>query len=299
MKNTLIETTKKSLLALTVLATLASCGGGGGGGGGGSTSTYGAYNSSFATAQGFVNGLNDVDGFSDNELVKDIYDTDRSDWDAEDYFVIYDAEYEEYVAVSLQYIRTITYYDYYSSNFNLATEFRDIQDDHDFFDGLIGDGFGDDYEIVDYEYTDTFGEDHYRGFDSDGGFGYLYEDADATTDVSLMASDKEKSAFFKKAADVSIAYSIDMKTSLSLVTLGSKVEKMLDRSSGDQLTEEDQLALVTDIEKVTGASFSDFNEATSDATAKEDLVATIAAKLGTTADNLENRLLPELFGIEL
>lgn len=293
MKKSIIETTKKSLLMLTALATLASCGGGGGGGGG-STSTYGAYNSSFVTAQGFVNSLNDVDGFSDNELVKDEYDTVRSDWDAEDFFVIYDAEYDEYVAVSLQYIRTITYYDYYSSNFNLATEFRDIQDDDEFFNGLIGDGLGDDYEIVDYEYT-SFGEDYYRGFDS----GYLYEDTEETTDVSLMAADKEKAAFYQKAADVSFAYSIDMKTSLSLVTLGSKVEKMLDRSNGEQLTEEDQLALVTDIEKVTGATYSEFNEAANDTAAKEDLVGKIATKLGTTADNLENRLLPEVFGIEL
>jgi len=293
MKKSIIETTKKSLLMLTALATLASCGGGGGGGG--STSTYGAYNSGYVTAQGFVNSLNDVDGYNDNELVKDEYDTVRSDWDSEDFFVIYDAEYDEYMAVSLQYIRTITYYDYYSSNFNLATEFRDIQDDDDFFNGLVGDGFGDDYEIVDYEYTNIWGEDFYRGFDS----GYLYEDSEETTDVSLMAADKEKAAFYKKAADVSFAYSIDMKTSLSLVTLGSKVEKMLDRSNGDQLTEEDQLALVTDIEKVTGASYSEFNEAANDSSAKEDLVGKIAAKLGTTADNLENRLLPEVFGIEL
>ena len=90
-----------------------------------------------------------------------------------------------------------------------------------------------------------------------------------------------------------------MKTSLSLVTLGTKVEKMLDRSKGEQLTQEDELALVSDIEKVTGASYADFNEAANSPEAKEDLVAKIAEKLGTNSDNLENRLLPEVFGIEL
>ncbi|WP_417334928.1 hypothetical protein [Halobacteriovorax marinus] len=296
MKRTLLESTKKSLLALTALTVLASCGGGGGGGGGGgSTSTYGAKNSPYISANGFVNALNDVDGYSDNELVKDEWDTVRSDWDGEDWFVIYDAEYGEYVAVSLQYIRTITYYDYYSSNYNLADEFRDIQDDHDFYNGLIGDGYGDDYEIVDYEYTNTWGEDFYRGFDS----GYLYEDGEETTDVSLMAAEKENKEFFKKAADVSFAYSIDMKTSLSLVTLGSKVEKMIDRASGEKLTQEDELALANDIEKVTGASFADFNEAANNPEVKEVLIEDIAKKIGTTADNLENRLLPEVFGIDL
>lgn len=293
IKKSLIETTKKSLLALTALATIASCGGGGGGGG--TSSTYGSYSSPYVSAQSFVNSLNDVDGYSDNELVKDEWDTVRSSWDSEDFFVIYDAEYDEYVSVSLQYVRTITYYDYYSSNFNLATEFRDIQDDDDFFNGLIGDGYGDDYEIVDYSHTDIWGEDYYRGFDS----GLLYEDADETTDVSLMAADKEKAEFYKKAADVSFAYSIDMKTSLSLVTLGTKVEKMLDRSKGEQLTKADELALVSDIEKVTGASYAEFNEAATNSEVKEDLVAKIAAKLGTNSDNLENRLLPEVFGIEL
>ena len=294
MKKSLIETAKKSLLLTATLAAMTSCGGGGSSSSS-SSSTYGAYNSPYISAQSFVNSLNDVDGYNDNELVKDDWETVRSDWDAEDYFVIYDAEYSEYVAVSLQYVRTITYYDYYSSNYNTASEFRDIQDDDEFFSGLIGDGYGDDYEIVDYDHTDMWGEDYYVGFDS----GLLYEGADETTDVSLMAADKEKAAFYKKAADVSFAYSIDMKTSLSLVTLGTKVEKMLDRSKGEQLTQEDELALVSDIEKVTGASYADFNEAANSPEAKEDLVAKIAEKLGTNSDNLENRLLPEVFGIEL
>ena len=292
MKQTLIQTTKKSLLALTALATVASCGGGGGGGGGSSASNQ---SSPYISAQSFVNSLNDVDGYSDNVLVKDEWDTVRSSWDSEDYFIYEDGEHGEEVAVSLQYIRSITYYDYYASNFNLASEFRDIQDDDEFFSGLIGDGNGNDYEIVDYEYTDIWGEDYYRGFDS----GLLYEDSEETTDVSLMAADKEKQAFYKKAADVSFAYSIDIKTSLSLVTLGTKVEKMLDRSKGEQLTKADEQALVSDIEKVTGASYAEFNEAASNPEVKEDLVAKIAAKLGTNSDNLENRLLPEVFGIEL
>jgi hypothetical protein len=294
----------ESGLVLTMLATAlltTACGGGGGGGGGGTGgggggSSYGSYSSPYVTAQGFITALNDVDWASfpnDNFLLKDIDETVRSAWDAEDWFVYYDAEHSEYVAASLQYLRTIAYYDYYSSNYNLADEFRDIQDDDAFFGGLIGDGAGNDYEIVDYDYT-LFGEDYYLGFDS----GYLYEDEDQTTDVSLMVAEEEDRAFYQKAASVSLTYGVDIKTSLSLVTLGTKVEKMLDRTNSE-LTLEDQAALLSDLESVTGASLTEFAAAAEDQQKKDELVAKVAAKIGTSAENLENRLLPELFNIEL
>lgn len=277
---------KKSIALVATSAILASCGGGGSSS---SSSTWGIYSNPNVTAQGFVNSLNDVDGVTfpfDSYIVKDIDETVRNN---EDWFVIYDAEYDEYVAVSLQYIRSITYYDYYSSNFNLAEEFRDIQDDDEFFNGLIGDGFGDDYEIVDYDYTDIFGEDYYEGFDS----GLLYEDGAEVTDVSMLQGEAENKAFAQKAAAVSATYNVSIETSLSLVTLGKKVETMM-ANGGGELTTADQEALMGDLQKLTGVTLEDVNNAAGDKVAQEQMLQGIADKIGTSSQNLTDALLPAL-----
>jgi len=290
-------------LILVGMMGLASCNGGSssttysGGyssGGGGGGSSYGIYNSPYISSQSFVSALNDLDNVSypyDSYMVKDEWDTVRG---GDDWFVIYDSAYGEYVAVSLQYVRTLEYYDYYSTNEGTADAYRSIADDDEFYTGLIGDGYGDDYEIVDYEYTDAYGEDYYRGFDS----GMLYEDTDESTDVSLQAKDKEEKAFFQKASSLSVTYSLDMKTSLSLVSLGKKVEKMIESSKGE-LTEADQKAMTEDVMKLTGVSLAELNEAMKDADAKEKLVEKVADKLGTTTDSLETQILPDLLGIEI
>ena len=284
----MMKTIGKMLLVLSTSSFLVSCGGGAGG----TSGSSGYYSSPYVTASGFVSALNSVDGSYNNELVKDKYDTDRND---EDFFVIWDAEYGEYVGVSLDYLKTIQYYSYYSSNRQLGDEFRDIQSDDDFFGGLIGDGYGDDYEIVDYQYTDYFGEDHFRGIDS----GLMYADNEETKDVTLMVADKQESDFYKKASMISVLYDMDIKKAAEVVSLGDKLEVMVANSDGIELTEKDQLVLSSDIERLTGKTAADFQKALEDQESKEELLSDVAKTMKVSADTLENKLLPELLQIEL
>lgn len=287
---------KSKLQTLSILlfaAALTACSGGGGGGGGGGGSSIGPRTSATITASGFINALNSVDGAAfpyDNYMVKDQYDTIRND---ETWFVIWDSKYNENVAVSLQYLRSIVYYDYFSSNNGLAREYRAINADDAFFYGIIGDGFGNNYEIVDYYGVDAWGRSVYVGYDS----GLFYEDEQDTFDVSLMAGEKETKDFFQKAANVSFAYSINIETSLALVTLGQKVEQMLDQSKGE-ITAEDQMALMNDLSELTGVTLADVQKAAFDSKAKEDLISSVAQRIGTSASNLEQRILPEVFGFD-
>ncbi len=267
---------------------LSSCGGGGGGG-----STWGSYQSPYVSAQSFVNGLNNADfapSYDESFVILGTDQTIRSaDIFEDDWFVIYDAKYDEYKAVSLQYIRSIVYYDYYSNSTGLAEEFRDIETD-DIFAGYVnGDFFGDDYEVVD--------EIGYTGVYEGRNSGWLYEDEGETTDVLLMAAEKQKSAFIKKAAQVSYTYNVGIETSLSLVSLGYKVEKAVAKGKGE-LTADDQAAVLGDLEKLTGKTFAQILEASTDADKKAAMVKDIASKIGTSASNLEDRILPELFNIQ-
>jgi hypothetical protein len=84
-----------------------------------------------------------------------------------------------------------------------------------------------------------------------------------------------------------------------MVTLGSKVEKMLSRANGGELTKEDQSALMSDLKILTGVSLEEIQKAAQDSSAKEEVLAKIAAKIGTSAQNLEQKFLPEVFGITL
>jgi hypothetical protein len=314
----------KSLLNLSLLAllvTLASCGGGGGGGstggvyyppttgggstgggstgggstgggstGGGSTSTYGVYQSPNILASEFVSSLNSVDSTYSSRVELYSNETLRSAVAGQDdWFVIWDAKYSEYKAVSLQYIRSVTYYDYYANNRAVASEFRDIERNDIIGGDLNGDYYGNDYEVV-----DRLTSGYFEGRNS----GYLYEDEANSTDVSLMAKEQEQKKFFAKATKVSFVYNVSIETSMSMVTLGSKIEKMLSRTNGE-LTQEDQLALLGDMQKLTGVSLEEIQKATQDQDTKEDVVAKIAKKLGTTASNLEQRILPEVFGLSL
>lgn len=285
--NTLIK-----LSMLTLLVSLASCGGGGGGGGGGgeSTSTYGKYSSSNVLAGDFVSALNSVDSTYSTKVELYTNETLRSKTAGQDdWFVIYDAKFSEYKAVSLQYVRTIVYYDYYSNNRAVASEFRKIENNDVSGGNLNGDYYGNNYEVV-----DRLSSGYYEGRQS----GYLYEDEVASTDVSLMAKEQEQQKFFSKAAKVSFVYNVSLETSMSMVTLGSKIEKMLSRANGE-LTQEDQLALMGDMKTLTGVTLEEIQKATQSADAKEDVIAKIAEKLGTSASNLEQKVLPEVFGITL
>ena len=114
-----------------------------------------------------------------------------------------------------------------------------------------------------------------------------------------MAKEQEQKKFFSKASKISFVYNLSIETSLSMVTLGAKVEKMLSRANNGDLTEDDQLALQTDLKKLTGVSMDDIKKASESSAAKEDVLAKIAAKIGTSSQNLEQKILPEVFGIDI
>lgn len=290
------------LATLSTLAVLAACNGGGTSGGGygtgGSTggttgSTYGTYSSPAATVSGFVSGLNSIESYGKNSSYVELYENEtyRSQIPGQDdWFVIYDDKFNEYKAVSLQYIRSIVYYDYYSNNSGLAEEFRAIENDDIVAGEAFGDYYGDDYEVVDYSAI----TDSYWGVNS----GYEYEDGVETSDVSLKIAEQQQKAFIAKAAKISYHFNVGIETSLSLVTLGQKAEKMLGKSNGE-LTAQDQAAFASDLTRLTGASLQDVMAASKDASAKSALVEKIADNIGTTPANLENKLLPELLGVNL
>ncbi len=296
------KSAKKLAMTSMTLAALAltSCSGGGGGsssgGGGGSTgggSTFGAYSSPSITANRFISALNDADGaplYDESEIVLYENETERSQIAGqEDWFVIYDAKFDEYKAVSLQYVRSIIYYDYYSNDFAAADEFRGIESD-DIAAGYInGDLYGDDYEVVDLAL-----DGYFYGRES----GYAYEDESETTDVNLMAGESEQKKFFQQASNVSYAYSVSIETAMSLVTLGSKVEKMIKKSEGT-LTLEDQAALMGDIENLTGVTLEEVVAAGFDNAKKDEVLEKVSAKIGSSPQKIEGELLPELFGVQL
>lgn len=270
-----------------MLVVLASCGGGGGGS---APSTYGTYHSPNILASEFVNSLNSVDGTYSSHVELYTNETLRSQVPGqEDWFVIWDAKYSEYKAVSLQYIRSIVYYDYYANNRAVASEFRSIERGDILSGNLNGDYYGNDYEVV-----DRLSSGYFEGRNS----GYLYEDEATSTDVSLLAKEQEQKKFFDKAAKVSLVYNVSIETSMSMVTLGSKIERMLTRANGE-LTQEDQAALLGDIKTLTGVSLEELQKASENSAAKEEVLAKVAAKFGTSAQNLEQKFLPEVFGITL
>lgn len=286
-------------LLLSTTAALVGCTGGGTGGGyvgggstgGGSGSTYGTYQSGSISVDTFVMALNRLEGHGSNDSYVELYadETIRSTYVGEDdWFVIWDDKYNENKAVSLQYIRSIVYYDYYSNSTALAEEFRAIERDDILAGELNGDYDGYDYEVVDYDYyTDTF-VGRNSGFD--------YEDETTSKDVSLLAAEKEQKQFLKKAANVSLAYSVNIETAMSLVTLGEKAEQLKSKNGGE-LTITDQVALAGDVEKFTGATMADILAASTDKAAKDAMILKVASKIGTSAANLENKLLPELLNI--
>jgi hypothetical protein len=280
----------KTLVKVTMLSallTLASCGGGGGS----TSSSYGPTTSPSILASEFVAALNTTDGTYSTAVQLYTNETLRSAQPGQEkWFVIWDAKYSEYKAVSLNYVRTIVYYDYYSNNQAVASEFRSIERSDILSGRYNGDTYGNDYEVVDYHSSTGY----YEGRNS----GYLYEDEAGSSDVSLLAREQEKMKFFEKAAKVSFAYNVSIETSMSMVTLGSKIEKMLSHGNGE-LTANDQTALLGDLKTLTGVSVEEIQATAGNSAAKADVLAKIAAKIGTSSQNLEQKFLPEVFGITL
>lgn len=294
------------LATLSTLAILAACEGGGTSGGGYGTggtsggvsggvtgSTYGTYSSPSASVNQFVSALNAIETYGKNTSSVELYENEtyRSLVPGQDqWFVIYDDKFNEHKAVSLQYIRSIVYYDYYSNSTALAQEFRAIENDDILSGEANGDYYGDDYEVVDYDSITNA----YWGRNS----GFEYEDETATTDVSLMTAELQQKEFIQKAANISYAFNVGIETSLSLVTLGEKAEKMVGKAGGE-LTAADQAAFAGDLQRLTGVTLSEVMAAAKDQKAKSVLVEKIADKIGTSSANLENKLLPELLGVNL
>lgn len=282
---------KNLVLGASLLATaaLTSCGGGGGGG-----STYGIYSSPYITVNGFVNALNDVDNapiYDESEVILYTDETVRSTIPGEeDWFVIYDAKFDEYKAVSLQYIRAITYYDYYSNNYATADEFREREADDIYAGFLDGDLFGDDYEVVDLAL-----DGYFYGRES----GYKYEDESETTDVNLMAGEAQVKKLAQKVANLSYAYKMSPETALSLISLGEKAENMVKKGADQsELTVEDQQVLLNDVQHLTGVTLEEVISVGETESGRKDMLKKIAEKTGANAQTLEDRILPELFGIQ-
>lgn len=271
-----MNTIKSLTFAVMAVYGLASCNG----------PNAGYYTSPFVSADEFVDSLNYIDGaYSEVMLYED--ETYRGAPDgSDDYFVIWDDAFGEYKSFSLNFLRTLEYYDYTRNTDALASEFR-VFEDNDILTGRpYGDGFN--YEVVDYDpFTDS-----YWGVES----GAEYEDEIESTNVNLIAAKKEQKKFIKQASAISAEYKLNIQKSMSLVSLGYKVKQM--KNKGD-LSIQDLSVLSKDIEKMTGVAVADFVASVDDAAAKEKMLQQAADKLKTSSTNLEQKLLPELFGINL
>lgn len=279
---------KNLLLKMTVLAmfvTLVSCGGGNA-----RKQVWGARQSSSILASEFVNALNSVDGTYSSSVELYSNETLRSQVAGQDdWFVIWDAKFAEYKAVSLQYIRSIVYYDYYSNNNGVAKEFRTIESSDILAGRTNGDTFGNDYEVVDRTILG-----YYEGRQS----GYLYEDGLESKDVALLAQEKKFSEYAVKAAQVSMVYSLDLTAAARMVQVGKIIENMKTSENGE-LTEKDSLAIAGMVQSLTGVTIDDMNAALENKAKKEEVLSKMAASLGTSAQNLEQKILPSVFGITL
>lgn len=230
-------------------------------------------------------------GAMSSDLILDTHETLRTQkHGGAGWFVIYDRMAFDYKAVNLRFLREQIYYDHMASNYGIASQFRADVNNNEKNRNSNGVPHLDAYEVVDYNKATGY----YEGRLSK----HLYEDEGETTDVSLLAKEKELKRFFQKAANVSIKYNLGIETSMSLVTLGAKVEKMLSRSN-NELTVEDQSVLMNDLKILTGLSLQEIQELSSDSKAKAEMLDSIAKKIGTNSTNLEQKLLPEVFGIVL
>jgi len=269
-----------SALLLSTLASFTGCSGGGGG-----SSTYGAYMSPSASVTAFVNALNSVDGTYLNQSAVMLYENEtlRSLVPGEEqWFVIWDEKFGEYKSVSLQYVRSIVYYDYYSNSSALAQEFRDIETTDILNGDLNGDFFGDNYEVV-----DGIGFGIYQGRNS----GMLYDDDEETEDVVLEMKDAEQGKIFKQAALYSSAFKMPLSSAMSLISIEKQAKTAVKKG---EMTNDDLNSLSKSFEKFTGKSMNDFAAAMVDAGSKATLIKDVAKKIGMDEQKLEERIVPEI-----
>lgn len=147
-------------------------------------------------------------------------------------------------------------------------------------------------------YQQGFDDGYEQGYEDghiDGTWGY--EQEVETRDVGLLAGEAQKRRLHQKASRIAYTYSMEFESALSLVTLGQKINKM--RDSFGHLTEADRKAITGDLETLTGVTLDKVMESLTDPQKQKALISNIADKIGTSAQNLETRILPELFSIHL
>ena len=224
----------------------------------------------------------------DSRLVRGPGETARTQVAGQDaWFVIYDSVDLKYKAVSLNYLRSIST-EFFEGGENRFGRFYRLSQVEETVRNSPQNG--DSYEEVSYDaVTDMF-----RGSLS----GFAYEDQAETKDVSLMAAEQEEIGFYQKAANLSVAYSLGIEASTTLVALAEHTETLLKRNNGS-ITNEDKQAFTNVITSVAGITPADVLKAAASEQSKDALIRRIAQRIGTSATNLENRILPELFSISL
>jgi hypothetical protein len=254
------------------------------------------------TVNQFVTALNRVDGRNADSGIHSyvqLYteDTIRSSEEGEDqWFVIWDDKYQEHKAVSLDYVRSIVSSSYVDDYQKIAEKFREKEDDNInreryLLDDreLYGDYMGDDYEFVDYD-TDS---DSYSFWGRNSG--HEYEDETETTDVNLIAAESQEVLFYSKATRVSFEFNVNLQTAVGMVTLGAKISEM---NRDSEISAKDMEILSKDLTKITGVTATELMKAAFSKDAKDEALEKAAKTMGTSAANIEQKLLPAL-GINL
>lgn len=226
----------------------------------------------------------------DSEVVLYTNETERSLISGEgDWFVIYDDRRDRYMAVRIGYLRGLEGYGYEDYIGELGDSFRSNEGFNRLFGNTNGDSGGDNYEAVDLGLDGLF-----YGRES----GYTYEDEDFVTDVNLLVANSEELSFYKKVAFISYTHSVAPRTASRLLTLGKKLEA-LNLGETSEISSEDSNVLLKDLESLAGVSKAELLELMSNSRNKQDILNKVSTHIGTTSQNLEDHLLPELFGINL
>jgi hypothetical protein len=226
----------------------------------------------------------------DSEVILYTNETERSLISGEgDWFVIYDDRRDRYMAVRIGYLRGLEGYGYEDYIGELGDSFRSNEGFNRLFGNTNGDSGGDNYEAVDLGLDGLF-----YGRES----GYTYEDEDFVTDVNLLVANSEELNFYKKVAFISYTHSVAPRTASRLLTLGKKLEA-LNLGETSEISLEDSNVLLKDLESLAGVSKAELLELMSNSRKKQDILNKVSTHIGTTSQNLEDHILPELFGINL
>lgn len=234
-----------------------------------------------------------VEKFADETLRKQVEGKD-------DWFVIWDDKAKNHKAVSLQYIRALSYYDMnqynyetdeYGSYYELDWASDNDRGDHRIYEEFLKTSpDGSNYEVVTYDSSSGL----FNGTQTK----YSYEDEVETSDVLLLSASKQEKQFFNKAAYVSLAYNLNIQSSLSLVSLAESTERLMNKNNG-RLTVQDQAAFASGLTSIAGVSGLEIVKALSDKESKAELLDKISERIGTSPAVLENKILPELLSIHL